>query len=283
MGSIPFHVRQLIESTLSEDIGTGDITSETIVPSDLRATGEIFAKGECVLAGIDVAHEVFSLLDTQLDFEMIRPDGSTLHRGDAIARMYGKARSLLTGERVALNFLQRLSGIATLTSKYVEKIKGFNAKIIDTRKTTPGLRALEKYAVTVGGGTNHRFGLYDAVLIKDNHIDVIGSISLAVGSARAKIPHTMKIEVETRDLQEVEEALNARADIIMLDNMDCERMKQAVELIGGRALTEASGGITLSNLVQVAETGVDLISIGALTHSSQAVDISMDVRILGKS
>jgi nicotinate-nucleotide pyrophosphorylase (carboxylating) len=270
-------IHDLIEMALREDIGTGDITSESTIPDDVMAKAIIKSKDNGIVAGLDVVGEVFRTLDTSIDYKKLVLDGDRITNGQEIATADGKARSLLTAERTVLNFLQRLSGIATTTSKYVKAISGYHAQIIDTRKTTPGWRVLEKYAVRVGGGRNHRFGLYDAVLIKDNHIAVAGSIIKAVTMARERIPHTMKIEVETETLDQVLEAIESKADIIMLDNMSLKMMTEAVRLIAGKAIVEASGGIKFDSVVEVAKTGVDLISAGALTNSAMPLDISMDI------
>ncbi|OGW27626.1 MAG: nicotinate-nucleotide diphosphorylase (carboxylating) [Nitrospirae bacterium GWC2_57_13] len=262
---------------LAEDIGSGDVTSEAIVPSDAVAIAEIKAKEGLVLAGIDIVREVFHSLDPAIKYEPLAKEGDTIKAGAVLARVSGKTRVLLAGERVALNILQHLSGIATLTAQYVERIQGTKAQILDTRKTLPGLRALEKHAVRIGGGRNHRFGLYDGILIKDNHITAAGGITGAVELARNKAHHLLKIEVETKTLDEVKEALEARADVIMLDNMPLDMMRQAVRIISGRAFAEASGNVSLARVRQIAETGVDLISAGALTHSAPAADISMKI------
>lgn len=266
---------RILEAALAEDIHTGDITTVAVVPEKRNAKAILKAKEAMVLAGIEVAARVFQLLDPAIRFTPRFSDGAALQPGDILAELEGEAAFLLQGERVALNLLQRMCGIATLTSRYVEAVKGTRARIVDTRKTTPGLRVLEKYAVRVGGGINHRTGLYDGVLIKENHIAAAGGIAEAVRRARAYIPHTMKIEVETESQAEVGEALAAGADIIMLDNMDPAAMRQAVAAIGGQALVEASGGVNLDTVRVIAETGVDIISVGALTHSARAMDISM--------
>lgn len=270
-------LNELIARALEEDIGHGDLTTGSLIPDEMQASGIFVAKSAGILAGINVSRAVYSYLETGSTFETFKSDGDILAAGDVIARVTGKAATLLTGERVALNFLQRLSGIASKTRHMVDLIKYLPAELVDTRKTTPGLRVLEKYAVTVGGARNHRFGLYDGVMIKDNHIKAVGSITQAVSAARQKIPHTIKIEVEVENLEQLEEALQARADIILLDNMDIEQMKKAVELTAGRALLEASGGINEDTLVEVARTGVDFISSGALTHSAVSLDISFDL------
>lgn len=266
---------RIIENALLEDIHTGDITTLAVVPERRSGRARLIAKEVMVLAGLDVAARVFTFLDSSVRFVGHRRDGEQLAAGDVIAELSGDSAVLLQGERVALNLLQRMCGTATLTARYVEAVAGTRARIVDTRKTTPGLRVLEKYAVRVGGGINHRTGLYDGVLIKENHIAAAGGISRAVSRARSYIPHTMKIEVETETLAEVAEALEAGADIIMLDNMDLATMAEAVALIGGRALVEASGGVNLDTVRGIAETGVDIISVGALTHSARAMDISM--------
>lgn len=265
----------VIENALKEDIHTGDITTLAVVTEGRKASARLIAKEPLVLAGIKVAERTFHLLDPSICFKAGFADGDRLVQGDLIAEVSGDAAQLLQGERVALNFLQRLCGVATLTSRYVEAVKGTSARIVDTRKTTPGLRMLEKYAVRVGGGTNHRTGLYDGVLIKENHIAAAGGIGEAVRRARAYIAHTIKIEVETETLEDVRESLDAGADIIMLDNMTLEQMREAVAVIGGKALVEASGGVNLETVRAIAETGVDIISVGSLTHSARAMDISM--------
>ncbi|MHB8709900.1 MAG: carboxylating nicotinate-nucleotide diphosphorylase [Desulfuromonadales bacterium] len=268
-------VDRLIRTALEEDIGPGDVTTAATIAPGSVARAELVAKEEFVLAGIGVARRVFELLDAQIAFEGLITDGRTVKRGNVLAWLKGDAASLLQGERVALNLLQRLSGVATLTAAFVKATAGTGATIVDTRKTTPGLRALEKYAVRVGGGGNHRMALYDGVLIKENHIAAAGGITTAVARARQHAPHTLKIEVEVRDLNEVGEALAAGADILLLDNMDLVQLQDAVKLVAGRAVTEASGGVSLDTVQAIAETGVDLISVGALTHSYRSVDISM--------
>ncbi|MEW6423297.1 MAG: carboxylating nicotinate-nucleotide diphosphorylase [Bacillota bacterium] len=270
-------VYQTAELALREDVGSGDVTTNSIISPDLNVAALIIAKEEGVAAGLPVAEAVFRLLDGAISFSSRVREGEQVKEGQALASVSGRARAILTGERVALNFLQRLCGIATYTRRLVRLLDGYPVKIVDTRKTTPGLRLLEKYAVRVGGGKNHRFGLYDAVLIKDNHLKVAGSIARAVQLARASVPLTMKIEVETENLDQVEEALAAGADIIMLDNMEPEAMREAVSLVAGRALLEASGGINEKNILAVARSGVDFISVGALTHSAPALDISLEI------
>ncbi|WP_298273283.1 carboxylating nicotinate-nucleotide diphosphorylase [Geobacter sp.] len=266
---------KLIEEALREDIHTGDITTLAVVAGRRPGRARLVAKEPMVLAGIEVAARVFHVLDPSISFTPRFEDGARLSAGDLIAELEGDASLLLQGERVALNLVQRMCGTATLTARFVEAVRGTKARIVDTRKTTPGLRVLEKYAVRVGGGINHRTGLYDGVLIKENHIAAAGGITEAVCRARAYIPHTMKIEVETETLAEVKEALAAGAEIIMLDNMDLETMSEAVALIDGRALVEASGGVNLETVRDIAGTEVDIISVGALTHSARAMDISM--------
>lgn len=268
---------ELIRRALVEDIGHGDLTTDSIVPPGQRSEGVILVKRQGVVAGLEVARRVFALLDAEVRFEAVVGEGSQVEPGTVVARLQGPTRSILTGERVALNFLQRMSGIATHTRRLVTLLAGERACLVDTRKTTPGLRALEKYAVRVGGGRNHRFGLFDGVIIKDNHIVAAGSIAAAVAAVRARVPHTVKVEVEVEDLLMLEQALEAGADIVMLDNMDPQTMRRAVEVTAGRALLEASGGISEANLLDVARTGVDFISMGALTHSSPALDISLDL------
>ena len=265
----------IIKNALREDIHTGDLTTQAVVPEPRAVTARLVAKEVLTVAGISVAARVFAVLDTTIVFETCCQDGQVLDKGAVLARMSGDAAQLLQGERVALNLLQRMCGIATLTSCYVQAVQGTKARIVDTRKTTPGLRVLEKYAVRVGGGINHRTGLYDGILIKENHIAAAGGIAEAIRRARAYIPHTLKIEIETETIEQVQEALAAGADIIMLDNMDCDTMRHCAALINGKALVEASGGVNLATVRAIAETGVDIISIGALTHSPRAMDISM--------
>jgi nicotinate-nucleotide pyrophosphorylase (carboxylating) len=276
-------LRRLVEHSLEEDLGRGDVTSDLLVPSDVDARAVVRSRGEGVMAGLDAAALVFEAADPRVKFTALTADGSTVGRGQDIARVSGEARRLLRGERVALNFLQRLSGVATLTARYVEAIRGSRARIIDTRKTTPGLRALEKYAVRAGGGFNHRRDLSDAMLIKDNHLAVIAarglSLVTAVEKARESLPHTLKVEIEVDRLDQIPEALAARADIILLDNMSTEDLRKAVELIAGRAITEASGRVSLETVREIAATGVDVISVGALTHSAPVLDIGLDFEV----
>jgi nicotinate-nucleotide pyrophosphorylase (carboxylating) len=277
--------RSLVELALAEDVGNGDITTLATVAESATATGMLLAKEAGVLSGVDVAQAVFLIVDPEIDFEPLKRNGDRIEVGDTIARLSGPARSLLTAERTALNIMQRLSGVATITARYVEAVKGTNAQIVDTRKTTPGMRMLEKRAVLHGGGGNHRFGLADGVLIKDNHLAAIGGehpVRDAVLAARRQAPHTMKIEVEVTTLDELADAVAAQADIVLLDNMTTEMMAAAVRLrdeeTPGTRL-EASGGITLERISEIAATGVDMISVGALTHSSRALDISLEFEV----
>lgn len=266
---------KLIAAALQEDIGTGDITTVSCVPADAVSKGRFIAKAAGVVCGTGIIDRIFRILEPCVKVKILAADGSCVNKGDIIAEIEGSSRSILTGERTALNFLQHLSGIATKTDEVVRSIGGFHTQIVDTRKTLPGLRVLEKYAVRCGGGKNHRFGLSDGVLIKDNHIVAAGGIKQAVEAVRKNAPHTLKIEVETENLLMIDEALEARADIIMLDNMSVPEMAMAVKHIAGRALTEASGNMGERDLREVAATGVDFISIGALTHSVKALDISL--------
>ncbi len=273
-------VEDIVRLALSEDIGRGDLTTFLTVPEEVQGQAEIVAKQEAVVAGLPILRKVFAVLGA--DGVKIREhcgDGDRVLAGALVASLEGPARDLLVGERVALNFLQRLSGVATLTRRFAEAVAGTRARVVDTRKTTPGMRLLEKYAVRVGGGHNHRTGLDDGVLIKDNHIVAAGGITPAVARARAGAPHTIKVEVECADLRQVEEAVTAGADAILLDNMSNETMSEAVRFVAGRALLEASGNVSLERIRSIAETGVDLISVGALTHSAPAVDLSMRLRL----
>lgn len=264
----------LIELALKEDVGDGDITTDNIIPAESRRKAKMVAKADGVVAGLPVAEMVFRRLDPNFVWNVKTPEGTRVKKGDVMVEFEGTYRALLTGERTALNFLQRLSGIATMSAKYADAVKDFKTVILDTRKTLPGFRMLDKYAVKTGGASNHRIGLYDMAMIKDNHIEVAGGITKAVEAVRSKIKPGILIEVETTTLEQVQEALDAKADIIMLDNMDTATMKKGVELIAGRAKVEASGNMTLERLREVAATGVDYISIGALTHSVSALDIS---------
>jgi len=269
-------IRRLVENALVEDVGSGDVTARLTVADDAISRAVIRVHEDGVLAGIDIAEMVFAVVDSSVEFAKDKKDGDLIKSGDALAFVEGNSRSLLLCERVALNFLQRLSGIATRTARFVKLVEGTRASIVDTRKTTPGLRVVEKYAVRVGGGKNHRFGLYDGVLIKDNHIVAAGGIMKAVEAARRNAPHSLKIEVEVTNLDELKQALEAGADAVLLDNMDIETMRRAVEIVNGRAVVEASGGVSEENVAEIASTGVDLISVGSLTHSVKSLDISMD-------
>lgn len=272
------YVDNIITTALMEDINYIDAAADNLIPPEHRSSAYYVAKDTGVVCGIEVAKRVFDLAGGDVDFKILLNDGAKVNKGDIIAEMEGSTLTLLKGERTALNLLQHMSGIATATNKCVELVKGTKASVADTRKTLPGLRALQKYAVTVGGGKNHRFNLSDAAMLKDNHIDAYGSITAAVAALREKIGHTVKIEVEVRTLAELTEALDSKVEIIMLDNMNCDQMREAVEIADGRALLEASGNITSENIRQVAETGVDIISLGALTHSVKCFDVSMKIK-----
>lgn len=280
-------LRRVVEQTLEEDLGRGDITSDLLIPPNVRARAVLRSRVDGVIAGLDIARLVFEMVDPDTQFVALAADGSIVSRDHDLAVVSGAARSLLRAERVALNFLQRLSGIATLTSRYVDAVRGTRARIVDTRKTTPGLRAIEKYAVRAGGGFNHRRDLSDAMMIKDNHLAVIAASGLsvrdAVAIARNSLPHTLKIEIEVDRLDQIDEAIAAGADIILLDNMSPEDLVRAVTMIDGRAITEASGGISLETVSKIAATGVDVISVGALTHSAPSLDIGLDVDIVPAS
>ncbi|MGN0476120.1 MAG: carboxylating nicotinate-nucleotide diphosphorylase [Ruminococcus sp.] len=272
-----FYVDDLIKSALKEDINYIDITTDNLIPQDQEGEAKFLAKAEGVLCGIDVALRVFTLIQPDFQYEVFIKDGEYVKKGDIIATVKGKTRTILKGERTSLNLLQHMSGIATMTNKIVKIVEGTNASIADTRKTLPGLRPIQKYAVTVGGGKNHRYNLSDAAMLKDNHVDAGGGITGAVKKLRSKLGHMAKVELEVRNLDELKEALSVDVDVIMLDNMDNETMKKAVEITNGKALLEASGGITEETIRGVAETGVDIISIGALTHSVKAFDISLKI------
>jgi len=272
-------VRQLIQAAIEEDLGRGDVTTEATIAEHVMSRARLIAKQEMVLAGMEVFGEVYATLDSAVHIKPSYNDGDLLSAGAVIAVLEGRARSLLAGERVALNFLQRLSGIATLTRRYVDAVRGYDVEIIDTRKTTPGWRLLEKYAVRVGGGKNHRHDLGDGVLIKDNHIVAAGGIKQAVDMARRHSHHLLKIEVEVETLEQVEEALQAAAEVIMLDNMPPTMLAEGVKIIGRRAVVEASGGMSLETVTAVARAGVDLISVGKLTHSAPAADIHVEFDI----
>ncbi len=281
MRTVPFQpldpalYREIVRRALAEDLGWGDVTTEAVVASDLRARGIILAKSRCVIAGLDVAAEAFSQLDPGCVFDRKRQDGERCEPGDLVAELRGQAASMLTAERTALNFLQRLSGIATLTRTFVDAAGG-TITILDTRKTTPTLRALEKYAVRAGGGTNHRGGLDDGVLIKDNHVRLAGGVAEAVKRMKDDVPE-MPIEVEAQSLEQVDEAIAAGADIILVDNLPLETIREAVKRVNGRAKVELSGGVTLDRIPELAKSGANYISVGALTHSAPAADMSFEL------
>lgn len=279
MPFLPPDTYEIVRRALSEDVGTGDVTTQFTVAPSIQATAIMLAKSAGIVAGLPVAAAVFMQIDPSLVIETQVEEGAQVQPGQTLMTIAGAAQSILTGERVALNFVQRLSGIATKTARFVELAAGTRARIVDTRKTTPGLRALEKYAVRVGGGHNHRFGLYDAVLIKDNHIAASGSIMQAVQNAFAQAPHTMTVTVECDTLAQVQEAVDAGADIVLLDNMTTVQLEQAIEIVAGQAATEASGGVNEDTVAAIALTGVDIISVGALTHSAPALDISLDLTL----
>jgi len=273
---MPSTVIQLLKNAIEEDIGYGDITTSLLIPEESESRALYVAKANFVVAGFPFAREVFNILDPDTVFKIFFAEGAKVRKGDILGEVSGKTKTLLAGERVSLNILQRLSGIATLTSFFVDAVMGTDAKIIDTRKTTPCLRFMEKYSVRTGGGVNHRFGLFDAILIKDNHIEAVGSITKAVELAKAGY-HLAKIEVEVENLNDLQEAVEAGADVIMLDNMSINDMKEAVNIVQKRIPLEASGNVSLQNVREIAETGVDLISVGALTHSAVAADISLKI------
>jgi len=271
------YLDNLIQRSLEEDIGPGDVTTDSIIDPHAEGKAVLLAKDRMILAGLPLFSMVFTLLDPELQFEYIYQDGASVQAGEIICRISGRLAPILKAERTALNFVQRMSGIATLTNDYIERAGRQKVKILDTRKTIPGLRALDKYAVRMGGGFNHRIGLFDGILIKDNHIAAAGSITKAVALARTNAPHTLKVEVEVQRLVEVQEALDSGADIILLDNMPIDTMKQAVNIIRGRVPVEVSGNVTLGNIPEIADIGVDFISVGALTHSAKAVDMSLEI------
>lgn len=271
------YVDNLINNALLEDINYVDVATDYLIPDEQEGSAQFIAKADGVLCGLDVALRVFEILQPDFKAEVFKKDGDVLKKGDIIAKVYGKTKNILKGERTALNLIQHMSGVATATNKAVKIIEGTKATIADTRKTLPGLRPVEKYAVTVGGGRNHRYNLSDCAMLKDNHVDAGGGITNAVKTLKAKLGHTVKIELEVRNLEELREALDAQVDIIMLDNMSCEDMKKAVEITDGRAKLEASGGITDETLYDIAQTGVDIISMGAITHSVKAFDISLKI------
>lgn len=268
-------VDKVIRNALDEDMPYGDVTTDNLIAPEDQSEARFIAKADGVLSGVTVMKRVFELIDPEVSVEIFFEDGAEIHRGDVLAHIAGRTGSVLKGERTALNLLQHLSGVATRTHVFTELVKDYPVSVADTRKTLPGLRYLEKYAVRCGGGRNHRFSLSDAVMLKDNHIVAAGGILPAVEKVRAAIPHTVKIEVETENLDMVREALEAKADIIMLDNMSVEQMTEAVRIIAGRALVEASGDVTEERIVRIAQTGVDIISIGCITHSVKAMDISL--------
>lgn len=272
-----FYVDNLIKTALLEDINYVDITTDYLIPEDQENEAKFLAKADGVLCGIEVALRVFTLIQPDFQYEVFIHDGEEVKKGDIIAKIKGKTRTILKGERTALNLLQHMSGISSMTNRIVKIVEGTNASIADTRKTLPGMRPLQKYAVTVGGGKNHRFNLSDAAMLKDNHVDAGGGITAAVTKLRKKLGHMAKVELEVRTLDELREALSVDVDVIMLDNMDNDTMREAVKIADGKALLEASGGITEETIRGVAETGVDIISIGALTHSVKAFDISLKI------
>ena len=271
----PILLDRIIRRALEEDIGQGDLTTDAIMGEGTEGRALLLAKEGLILAGLPVFCRAFELLSPEMGFESFFEDGHFIQKGEKICLVSGPIPAILKAERTALNFLQRMSGIATLTRKYMDKVGSAEVRVVDTRKTAPGLRLLDKYAIRMGGGCNHRFGLFDGVLIKDNHIAAAGSITRAVDLARNKAPHTIKIEVEVEDLTGLEEAIQAGADVVLLDNMTPDMMRQAVDVNRGRVLLEASGNVTLENIGQIAQTGVDIISSGALTHSPRAVDLSL--------
>lgn len=272
-----FYVDNLIKTALLEDINYVDITTDYLIPEDQENEAKFLAKADGVLCGIEVALRVFTLIQPDFQYEVFIHDGEEVKKGDIIAKIKGKTRTILKGERTALNLLQHMSGISSMTNRIVKIVEGTNASIADTRKTLPGMRPLQKYAVTVGGGKNHRFNLSDAAMLKDNHVDAGGGITNTVTKLRTKLGHMAKVELEVRTLDELREALSVDVDVIMLDNMDNDTMREAVKIADGKALLEASGGITEETIRGVAETGVDIISIGALTHSVKAFDISLKI------
>lgn len=271
------YVDNLIKTALLEDINYIDVTTDYLIEEDQEGAAQFLAKADGVLCGIDVALRVFELLQPDFKAEVFKKDGDVLKKGDIIAKVYGKTRTILKGERTALNLIQHMSGIATATNQAVKLVEGTKASIVDTRKTLPGMRPLQKYAVTVGGGKNHRYNLSDAAMLKDNHVDAGGGITNAVKKLKSKLGHMTKVELEVRTLDELREALSVDVDVIMLDNMSNDMMAEAVKITDGKAILEASGGITAETLRGVAETGVDIISIGALTHSVKAFDISLKI------
>ena len=273
-----FYVDSIIKTALLEDINYCDVTTDYLIPEEQQGEGRFVSKADGIVCGTEIAARVFRILDDRIQYEILKKDGDEVKKGDTIMTLRGSTRTLLKGERTALNLIQHMSGIATASNRYAKIVEGTKASIADTRKTLPGLRPLQKYAVMTGGAKNHRYNLSDAAMLKDNHIDAAGGITKAITTLRKKLGHMTKIEVETRNLDELKEALGAGADIIMLDNMSPELMKEAVAITAGRAILEASGGITDDTLRAVAESGVDIISVGALTHSVKAFDISMYIK-----
>ncbi|MCL0043160.1 carboxylating nicotinate-nucleotide diphosphorylase [Dehalococcoidia bacterium] len=284
MRPLSLDLERIVDTALEEDLGHGDITTQSLLPPNIQGAGVILVKENGIVAGVEIALAIFKRLDQQIRFDVLSTDGIWVEPGTQLCRIEGNLTAILAGERVALNFLQRLSGVATETAKFVEKVAGTKARIIDTRKTTPGLRLLEKYAVRVAGGFNHRFNLSDAILIKDNHLAALrsieGNLGTAIESAKKNAPHGMKIQLEVENFEQAKDAIEAGVDSLLLDNMHPNEMQKVVEQFGAKVFMEASGGITLENVRAVAETGVDVISIGALTHSSPALDISLDLEIL---
>jgi nicotinate-nucleotide pyrophosphorylase (carboxylating) len=275
-----FFYSQLVSSALAEDLEHGDITTDSIVSADTFGSAVIVAKEPAVLAGTFIAQEAFRQIDPDIYFKDVKKEGSEVYQGDVVMSLYGRLAAILKAERVALNFIQRMCGIATLTRSFVKELSGLSCKLVDTRKTTPGMRLLQKYAVRIGGGHNHRYGLSDGILIKDNHILACGSIKKSINMARANIPHTLLIEIEVTDIEELEDAIKAGADAVLLDNMDLMTLRGAVALarkLNPRLILEASGGINLKNVREIAETGVDIVSVGLLTHSAKASDLSLRI------
>lgn len=273
--TMKINVDDYIINTLKEDITSEDVSTNAVMPENKHGKADLICKQDGIICGLDVFERTFKILDEASCFEANAKDGDFVHKGDLLGVIYGDIKVILSGERTALNYLQRMSGIATITREYAEELKGYKTVLLDTRKTTPNMRPFEKHAVKVGGGTNHRYNLSDGVLLKDNHIGAAGSITKAIEMARAYAPFVRKIEIETETLEQVQEALDAGADIIMLDNMDNDTMRKAVEIINGRAQTECSGNVTKQRLKEIAEIGVDFVSCGALTHSAPIMDISL--------
>ena len=273
--TMKINVDEYILNTLREDITSEDVSTNAVMPEDRQGRADLICKQDGIICGLDIFKRTFELLDSTSRFEAYFKDGDWVHKGDLLGVIYGDIKAILSGERTGLNYLQRMSGIATITKEYAKELEGYKTTLLDTRKTTPNMRPFEKYAVTVGGGTNHRYNLSDGVLLKDNHIGAAGSITKAIEMARAYAPFVRKIEIETETLEQVQEALDAGADIIMLDNMDNDTMRKAVEMINGKAQTECSGNVTKARLKEIAEIGVDFVSCGALTHSAPIMDVSL--------